>query len=117
MLAPFVVGLLEEISNAAYRLARQGGGYGQQVRPTLLWALDETANIAPIKTLPGLVSEAGGQGLQVMACFQDLSQAAVRGGKAADGFLTLFGTKVVFPGIGEPSPLRRWWATGSAPMS
>jgi hypothetical protein len=39
--------------------------------------------------------------LQIMACFQDLSQAAARWGRSADGFLTLFGTKVVFPGIGE----------------
>jgi len=67
--------------------------------------LDEVANIAPLKKLPNIVSEAGGQGLQVMACFQDLSQAKTRWGPAADGFLTLFGTKVVFAGIGDKATL------------
>src|SRR3712207_5291723 len=65
----------------------------------MLWALDEVANVAPLRKLPGIVSEAGGHGLQVLACFQDLSQARARWGAAADGFLSLFGTKVV-SGIG-----------------
>lgn len=104
-LAPLVVGLLEEIRNATYALARsQARGHEQPTAP-VFWALDEIANIAPIKKLPAIVSEAGGQGLQVMACFQDLSQARGRWGEAADGFLTLFGTKVVFPGIGDKRTL------------
>jgi type IV secretory pathway TraG/TraD family ATPase VirD4 len=36
-----------------------------------------------------------------LACFQDLSQARVRWGGAAEGFLSLFGVKVVLPGIGD----------------
>ena len=47
--------------------------------PTLL-ALDEVANIAPIPDLPAMVSEGAGQGLLVLACLQDLSQARVRWG-------------------------------------
>lgn len=43
----------------------------------------------------------GHRELQLMACFQDLTQASVRWGKAAAGFLTVFGTKVIFPGIGD----------------
>ncbi len=74
---------------------------GDAQRPPVLWALDEVANIAPIKSLPSIVSEAGGQGLQVLACLQDLSQARARWGVAAEGFLSLFGTKVVLPGIGD----------------
>ena len=35
------------------------------------------------------------------AGLQDLSQARARWGTAADGFLSLFGTTVVLPGIGE----------------
>jgi type IV secretory pathway TraG/TraD family ATPase VirD4 len=96
-LAPIVVGLLEEIRSAAYARAR---------RPPVFWALDELANIAPLKTLPAVVSEGGGQGLQTMACFQDLSQARARWGPAADGFLSLFGIKVVFAGIGDTATLR-----------
>ena len=105
VLAPLVAGLLEDIRNATYKLAReQARGEAPATWP-VLWALDEVANIAPLKKLPGIVSEAGGQGLQVMACFQDLAQARSRWGAAADGFLTLFGTKVVFPGIGDKRTL------------
>lgn len=105
VLAPLVAGLLEEIRNATYALAReQARGQAPPTWP-VLWALDEVANIAPLKQLPSIVSEAGGQGLQIMACFQDLSQAKTRWGAAADGFLTLFGTKVVFAGIGDKTTL------------
>ena len=96
-LAPIVVGLLEEIRSAAYARARW---------PPVFWALDEVANIAPLKSLPAIVSEGGGQGLHTMVCFQDLSQARARWGPAADGFLSLFGTKVVFAGIGDAATLR-----------
>ena len=73
--------------------------------PTLL-ALDEVANIAPIPDLPAMVSEGAGQGLLVLACLQDLSQARGRWGGAADGFLSLFGTTVVLRGIADTRTLR-----------
>ena len=73
--------------------------------PTLL-ALDEVANIAPVPDLPAMVSEGAGQGLLVLACLQDLSQARGRWGAAADGFLSLFGTTVVLRGIADTSTLR-----------
>ena len=99
--APLVVGLLEQIRHATYRRAA--------THPTaapLFFCLDEVANIAPIHDLPALVSEAGGQGLHVMACLQDLSQARARwGDQAAEGFLTLFQSKLVLPGISDPRTL------------
>jgi type IV secretory pathway TraG/TraD family ATPase VirD4 len=68
--------------------------------------LDEVANIAPIHDLPALVSEAGGQHLHVLACLQDLSQARTRWGEtAADGFLSLFQTKLILTGIADPHTL------------
>ena len=73
--------------------------------PVLL-ALDEVANIAPIPDLPAMVSEGASQGLLVLACLQDLSQARSRWGTAADGFLSLFGTTVVLPGIADTTTLR-----------
>jgi type IV secretory pathway TraG/TraD family ATPase VirD4 len=92
--APLVVGLLHEIRLATYAANRRGR------RPQLLFALDEVANIAPIHDLPALVSEAGGQGLQVLACVQDLSQIRARwGAEIAQGFLTLFGVKLILPGV------------------
>ena len=82
-----------------------GPATGRAGPPTLL-ALDEVANIAPIPDLPAMVSEGAGQGLLVLACLQDLSQARVRWGSAADGFLSLFGTTVVLRGIADTSTLR-----------
>jgi type IV secretory pathway TraG/TraD family ATPase VirD4 len=71
----------------------------------LTLVLDELANIAPLPDLPAMVSEGGSQGLLTVACLQDLSQARLRWGAAADGFLSLFGTKVVLPGIADLSTL------------
>ncbi len=99
--APLVVGLLEQIRQAAYARSRSGDAAG----PPLLMCLDELANIAPIHDLPALVSEAGGQGLHVLACLQDLSQARSRWGDAADGFLSLFQTKLILDGIADSKTL------------
>jgi type IV secretion system protein VirD4 len=109
-LAPLVVGLLTEIRTAVYRRAavwqtRHQPRMGPTSLPEVLFALDEVANIAPIPDLPSMVSEAGGQGLTVMACLQDLSQARRRWGAEADGFLSLFGSTVVLPGIGDVATL------------
>jgi type IV secretion system protein VirD4 len=94
--APLVVGLLEQVRHAAY--ARSAASPSAPV----LMCLDELANIAPIHDLPALVSEAGGQGLQILACLQDLSQARQRWGEsAADGLLSLFQTKLVLDGIAD----------------
>jgi type IV secretion system protein VirD4 len=101
-MAPLVVGLLEEIRDACYVRERRS----PRSHPSVLWALDEAANIAPIHSLPAIVSEGGGQGLHVMACFQDLAQARERWGAQATGFLSLFGTKIVFAGIGDVETLK-----------
>ena len=90
-----------DVRDATYTRTRDG----HQGPPTLL-ALDEVANIAPVPDLPAMVSEGAGQGLLVLACLQDLSQARARWGQAADGFLSLFGTTVVFPGIADTATLR-----------
>jgi type IV secretion system protein VirD4 len=99
--APLVVAAIGDVRDATYALERTG----RTGAPTLL-ALDEVANIAPIPDLPGMVSEGAGQGLLVMACLQDLSQARVRWGTAASGFGSLFGATVVLPGIGDVATLR-----------
>jgi hypothetical protein len=72
----------------------------------VVFALDEVAGIAPLPGLPALAAEGGGQGLITLACLQDLSQARVRWGEAAEGFSTLFNTKVVFRGIGDHRTLQ-----------
>ncbi len=99
--APLIVGLLEQVRHAVYERAA-----AEEASPQMLWALDEVANIAPIHDLPALISQAGGQGLQVMVGLQDLSQARGRwGAEIAEGFLTLFQTKLVLSGVGDSRTL------------
>lgn len=100
LLAPITVAFIEAARAGAYQAARDRA---PEVPLTLV--LDEAANIAPLPGLPSLVSEGGGQGVLTVACLQDLSQARERWGPAADGFVSLFGTKVVLPGIGELTTL------------
>ncbi len=98
LFAPMVVGLIDEIRTAAYRRAAEPSGSS---RPPVLLALDEAANIAPLPDLPAMVSEGAGQGLVVLACLQDLSQARRRWGPEADAFVSLFGTTMVLGGIAD----------------
>jgi type IV secretion system protein VirD4 len=98
--APIVCGLLAEIRRATYQADAQG-----QIAGRVLFALDEVANIAPLEELPQIASEGGGQGLLLLAALQDLSQARQRWGAQADGFLTLFGTKLILPGIADARTL------------
>ena len=113
--APLVAGLLREVRSAAYArslsatVATSGDASESApralARPPLLLVLDELANIAPLHDLPTLVAEGGGQGVVTLACLQDLAQARARWDREADGFLSLFGTKLVFPGIGDTRTL------------
>ena len=99
--APIVCGLLSEIRRATYR----AHATGELPHGRMLFALDEVANIAPLAELPQIASEGGGQGLTLLAALQDLSQARQRWGQQADGFLTLFGTKLILRGIADAKTL------------
>jgi type IV secretory pathway TraG/TraD family ATPase VirD4 len=100
--APLVCGLLSEIRRATYQAHHE-----RALRGRVLFALDEAANIAPLQELPQIASEGGGQGLQLLAAFQDLSQARARWGVHADGFLTLFGAKLILPGVADSQTLEQ----------
>jgi type IV secretory pathway TraG/TraD family ATPase VirD4 len=100
LVAPLVVAFLEQVRAGAYAERRMG-----RVTVPITLVLDEVANIAPIPDLPALVAEGGSQGVLTLACLQDLSQARLRWGQAADGFLSLFGAKLVLPGIGDLATL------------
>lgn len=77
-IAPLLVGLVDSIAQrAAERAARQGG----RLDPPLLLALDEIANIAPLQSLPSLVSEGGGRGIITMWAAQSLAQLRARYGE------------------------------------
>jgi type IV secretion system protein VirD4 len=101
LFVPLVVGVIDDVREATYERARSG----RPAAPTLL-ALDEMANIAPLPDIESMVAEGPGQGLLVLACLQDLSQARSRWGPSAEGWFSLFGTTVVLPGIADPSTLR-----------
>ena len=97
-LAPLVVALLEQIRSAVYARPKNAA--------PVVFVLDEVASIAPLPSLPALAAEGGGQGLVTMACVQDLSQARARWGEVAEGFFSIFNTKVIFPGIGDHRTLQ-----------
>ncbi|MDE3203407.1 MAG: type IV secretory system conjugative DNA transfer family protein [Acidobacteriota bacterium] len=94
LVAPVVVSFLDQVRAGAVATATSG-------RPHLTLVLDELANIAPLPDLASLVSEGGGQGVLTVGVLQDLSQARSRWGVAAEGFLSLFGAKLVLPGIAD----------------
>ncbi len=103
LLAPLVVGLLVELREIAYdRHAELGDG-----SPPLVFMLDECANIAPLPDLPAMLSEAGGQGVQVVAVLQDLSQARRRWPADAKGLMSMFGARVFMAGIADPETLEQ----------
>lgn len=64
--------------------------------PSMLLALDEVANVAPLHSLPGLMATAGGDGIQVMIGVQDVDRIRTRwpdGGQSIlrNGNLVLLG--------------------------
>lgn len=97
--SPLVAGLVDEVVHQTYQHHRDGA--------RVLLALDELANVAPLPSLPSIVSEGASQGVRVLGCLQDLSQARVRWGVAAEGFLSLFPTVVVLPGIADRATLEQ----------
>ena len=99
--APVIVALLDQIRSAAYERSPRGASPSEQV----LMCLDELANVAPLPNLASILSEGASQGVTVVGCLQDLSQARQRWGRSAAGFLTLFGTTLLLPGIADAGTL------------
>ena len=102
--APLIAALIEEIRYAVYARHRAQEEGREPWRPHVTFVLDEANNTAQIP-LPAIISEAGGQSLHIIVGLQDLSRARARWGKEADGFLTLFPTKLILPGVIEPYTL------------
>jgi len=99
--APLIVGLLEQIRQAVYYLAARG-----EMPEWMKWYLDEFTNMAPIADPLSLISQAGGQKLQVVLGFQDMAQIRARYSDAvADGFMTLLQTIVLLSGTRDTRTL------------
>jgi type IV secretion system protein VirD4 len=106
---PLIVALVEAVRQAAYALheerereKRRAETFGTTPAPAphVTFVLDEANSTAPIP-LPAIIADAGGQSVHIVVGVQDLSRARERWGKGADGFLTLFPTKLIFPGVME----------------
>jgi type IV secretion system protein VirD4 len=103
--APLFSALVTSLIEAAYRRAGESG----KLDPPLLLALDEVANITPIKDLPKYSSTAANEGIQLLTVLQDFGQAEHLWGE--DGTRTLMtnhpGGRLIFGGTVDP-PTLRW---------
>ncbi len=100
-LAPLIAALLDGLCAQAIDLAITSPS-GRLERPLLL-ALDEVANIAPIRSLPRLLSEGIQQGIVPVLGVQDMSQARARWGEHETA--TMWSTpalRLVLAGVADP---------------
>lgn len=110
LVAPLVVGLLSQIQRATYRRHRaltNAGLLGGPGSGPILYALDELYGLAPMPSLPHILTEGGSQGLLVAAAVQDLALIKSRWPAEAGSFLTLFGHALIFPGIRDDETLKK----------
>lgn len=118
-LAPVLLAMLDEIVAEALRqasLRRAGTGdplglHGGRRASRLLLLLDEAANIAPLPDLATLASTAGGEGVQLVTIFQDLSQLRHRYGTEWGSIASNHVTKVILPGVTDPETLSYFSST------
>jgi type IV secretion system protein VirD4 len=100
-LAPLIAALLDGLCAQAIDIAITSPA-GRLERPLLL-ALDEVANIAPIRSLPRLLSEGIQQGIVPVLGVQDMSQARARWGEHETA--TMWSTpalRLVLAGVADP---------------
>ncbi|MGZ0149496.1 type IV secretory system conjugative DNA transfer family protein [Kribbella sp. WER1] len=102
-IAPLMAGLVDSIAQRAAELAAKRGG---RLDPPLLLALDEVANIAPLQSLPSLVSEGGGRGIVTLWATQSLAQLRVRYGvEEQAAILAATTAKLIFGGMSNGEDL------------
>lgn len=99
MLAPVIVGLIEDIKRHAYQRSRSWHADPATNPGSVLMALDEAYSIAPLPDLDKILTDGGSQGVQLYVGLQDMAQAEQRWRTIASGFPTLFRHKVLLPGI------------------
>jgi len=104
VIAPLIVGLIDSIAQRAAEIAAAAGG---KLNPPLLLALDELAAIAPIRSLPALVAEGGGRGINTLWATQNLSQVRSRyGAETAASIVSSTTAKVIYGGMSHGNDLR-----------
>lgn len=106
-IAPLISLFIENIVLQARR--RASSMPGRRLNPPLGLFLDEAANIAPLPTLPGLLSDGGGVGITTIAIFQSLHQARGRWGRdAAEAMIDAAAVTLILGGLGSPDDLAAW---------
>ncbi len=98
--APIVVALVDTITRTRYRHHTTDPSARR-----LLLALDEIANLCPLPSITSMWSEAGGQGVTLLAAVQDMTQVKQRWGPD-HGWLSLATQKYLLPGIADHDTLR-----------
>lgn len=99
--ASLVAGVIQSIYDAAERRAR----IAPNSEPFLHLILDECANIAPLRRLPSIISEAANARVSVICGFQSFAQPAERWPEAARSWNDLFPGKLTLRGLSEPDTL------------
>lgn len=99
--APLIAALVEAIADTA----RQPKGRGNLTVPLSL-ILDEAANIAPLPSLPTLLSEGGGSGIQTLVVLQSLAQGRHRWSlPEMDAMWDASTIKLILPGMSHAADL------------
>lgn len=102
--APLVTALVEEIVETARQLGTASPH--DRLTPPLHLFLDEVANIAPLPSLPSLLSDGAGAGIPVTAVVQSPAQLQERwGDRAAQAIWDNATCKLIFGGSAYPDVL------------
>lgn len=102
--APLITALVEDLVETA-RLAAMASPW-ERLAPPLHLFLDEVANIAPLPSLPSLLSDGAGVGISVTIVAQSPAQLQERWGeRAAQAMWDNATTKVLFGGSAYPEVL------------
>jgi len=80
-----VAAFIEDLTETARRLAAQMPS--ARLDPPLSLILDEIGNLAPLPSLPALMSEGGGSGISTLMVLQSLNQARDKWGEQTAGTL------------------------------
>jgi len=104
--APLITALIEDLAERALAIAARSP-HGR-IDPPLTLFLDEAANIAPLASLPNLLSAGGGSGICTLVVLQSLAQARARWGTdRADAIWDASTVRVVLGGLGHADDLTR----------
>lgn len=97
-LTPILTMLTDFIMRRAQKVSQMKPGY--RLWPPIRFVLDEVTNIAPLPTLPSIVSDSGGRGVTVMMVVQGRAQLRERWGReGAETILHNASVEYYLPGI------------------